>query len=223
MRKPGVFGFVMGLFLSLLLLVPANAQGAGVHEAYKKVLAEWESAYNKAKSEGDTYGDLSFDFYDMSALGSVKAYYALYDIDGNGTPELILRKTTSYEDIIAYIFTMKDGKARNIFGYDDKGRPGEVPGSREGSSAILSNGLIDSTDGDYAIYGIADDGYSATKFASREPHDFPDGASLNEAKWRYYANKKQVEYDAYLRHLNTRGYTVGGENALASIDWVALH
>ena len=223
MRKPGVFGFVMCLFLSFLLLAPANAQGAGVNEAYTKVLAEWKSACNKAKSEGDTDGDFSFDFYDMSALASVKAYYALYDIDGNGIPELILKKTTSYEDIIAYIFTIKDGKALNIFGYDDRGRPGEVPWSREGSSAILSNGLIDCTDGDYTLYRMADDGYSVTKFASREPQDSPDGASLHEAKWKYYANKKQVDYDAYLRHLKTRGYKVGGENPLASIDWVALH
>ncbi|MCL1875560.1 MAG: hypothetical protein FWF87_04810 [Synergistaceae bacterium] len=223
------FGKTMSILFVIFLIVPAYSLSAEVNEEYKGVLAEWESSYTKAVNERDAdSGGLSFEFYDMSDLGSAKAYYALYDIDGNGIPELILRKTSSYEDIIAYIFTIKNGKAVNIFGYYGKdfsymeGKPREVPWSRAGSSVILSSGLIDSTDGDYAVYRIADDGYSVIKFASSEPYDYPDEASLDEAEWRYYANNKQVDYDAYVRHLNEHGYKIGGNNTRAKIDWVAV-
>ncbi|MCL1941119.1 MAG: hypothetical protein FWG09_04180, partial [Synergistaceae bacterium] len=164
MRYLSKIAFVL---LALILLVPACAFGAGINEAYKEALAEWKSAYDKAVNEGNPYGgSLAFDFYDNGDPGSAKAYYALYDIDGNGTPELILRKTNKYEDIIAYIFAVKDGKAVNIFGYYGKelssmeGKPREVPWSRDGASIILASGLIDSTEGDYAIYIMGGDGCS---------------------------------------------------------------
>ena len=158
----------------------------------------------------------------MSDTKSAKGYYALYDIDGNGTPELILRKANNDEDIIAYIFTIKDDKTVNIFGYDSVGNLSEVPWSRVGSSYILSNGIIDSMNGDYAIYKIADDGCSVVEVASSEPYDYPDMANLADAKWRYYANGVPVDYDAYVQNLKEHGYTEGGDNDSAIIDWVSL-
>ncbi|MCL2767120.1 MAG: hypothetical protein FWE49_00090, partial [Synergistaceae bacterium] len=98
----------------------------------------------------------------------------------------------------------------------------EVPWSREGSSVILSNGLIDSMEGDYTIYRIADDGYSVAAVASSNPYDYPDEASRAEAEWRYYINGELVDYDFYVQSLNKRGYVVGGDNALAVIDWVNI-
>ncbi len=205
---------------------PTNAITNNLNDyikVYDSLIIEWKSALNNLKSGNDSGTDtLSFHFYDMNDSNNAKAYYALYDIDGNGTPELILRKTSNYEDIIAYIFTIKDNKTINIFGYDSVGNLSEVPWSRVGSSDILSNGLIDSINGDYTIYKIADDGCSVVEVASSEPYDYPDMANLADAKWRYYANSVQVNYDSYVQYLKEHGYTEGGDNALAIINWVSL-
>ncbi len=192
-------------------------------KVYDSLIVEWKSALSSFKSGDYSWdGMLSFGFYDMSDTKSAKGYYALYDIDGNGTPELILRKANNDEDIIAYIFTIKDDKTVNIFGYDSVGNLSEVPWSRVGSSYILSNGIIDSMNGDYAIYKIADDGCSVVEVASSEPYDYPDMANLADAKWRYYANGVPVDYDAYVQNLKEHGYTEGGDNDSAIIDWVSL-
>lgn len=190
-------------------------------KVYNPLINKWKSALNSFRSGNNIDYDLSFDFYSMSDPNTAEAYYALYDIDGNGTPELILEKVKNYEEIIAYIFTIKDGKTINIFGNDGEDLR-EVPWSRDGSSAILSNGLIDSTEGDYSIYRIADDGCSITKVASSEPYDYPDEASKSEAKWRYYVNNAQVNYDTYVQYLKEHGYTLDGENTPAAINWVEI-
>jgi len=157
---------------------------------YDPIIAEWKSAYENVIDEDKPYSEdaLSFSFYDMDNIHSISAYYALYDIDGNGIMELILRKESSFEDIISYIFSINNGKAVNIFGYDDSGIPIEVPWSRVGASDVLSNGLIDCIAGDYAIYRITDDGCHVTKIASSDPYDYPDEASLADAKWNFYIN-----------------------------------
>jgi len=188
-------------------------------KAYDALITEWKSALNKYVNQGYAADDmLDFSFYDNSA-DSVKAYYALYDIDGNGTVELILRKQNRYEDIIAFIFSIKDGKPINVFGYDKEGLPIEVPWSREGSSVILANGLIDSIGGDYSIYKIAENGYTVKKIAYSEPYNYPDEANLAEAEWRYYANGEQVSYDYYVQNLNEQGYSMEAINAPAVIHW----
>lgn len=190
---------------------------------YNSLILEWEAARNTFANGNYTGTEmLSFSFYNMSPSDCVKAYYALYDIDGNGTQELILRKVNSHEDIIAYIFTTKDSESINLFGYDDQGAWCEVPWSRVGSSNILSNGLIDSINGDYAIYKIDDSGFDLRKIVSREPYDYPDEANLALAKWRYYADNTQVDYDDYIQHLEEHGYAVNENNTLASIDWIEL-
>ena len=188
---------------------------------YAPLIAEWKAAFESALNEDWDSEALSFDFYDNSDPASIKAYYAIYDIDGNGTPELILRKTNGYEDIVAYIFTWKDSEAINVFGYDEEGLPVEVPWSRSGACDILSNGLIDCMNGNYAIYKIA--GGRAVKLASMEPYDYQDEASLAEAKWRYYINgDTQVGYGAYAAYLDTQGYTLNEENERAKINWSIL-
>jgi hypothetical protein len=193
------------------------------NKEFDLLISEWKSASNNFKSGNYTEDSmLSFSFYDMSDSSSAKAYYALYDIDDNGTVELILRKENNYEDIIAYIFTIKDDKAINIFGNDGQRGLREVPWSRTGSSYILNNGLIDSLGGNYAIYRMTDDGYSVAKIASSEPYDYSDMANLAVAKWVYYANKEQVDYDIYVQYLNDQGYMLEGSNILAIIDWVDL-
>ena len=187
-------------------------------KTYDALIAEWKSALNKYKNQGYAAGEMLNFFYD-SGDDSVKADYALYDIDGNGTVELILRKRNRYEDIIAYIFSIKDGKPINVFGYDKDGLPIEVPWSRAGSSVILANGLIDSIGGGYAIYKIAENGYTVTRIAYSEPYDYPDEANLAEAEWRYYANGEQVSYDFYVQYLNEQGYSMEANNAPAVIHW----
>ena len=187
---------------------------------YEPIIAGWRSAYQNALSGSGTFDEaFSFSFYSGDSPDNMKAYYAIYDIDGNGIPELILRKECRYEDIIAYIYSSSDGTACNIFGYDDEGFPREVPWSRVGASIILSTGLIDSNNGDYAIYNIAADGCSAEKIASCEPYNYPDEASLAQAEWRYYVYDTQVDYDEYVRFLDTQGYVVNGDNAPAAIEW----
>ena len=108
----------------------------------------------------------------------------------------------------------------NVFGKDSYGHQAEVPWSRVGSCSILSNGIIDCTSGDYGIYRIAADGCTAEKIAHSEPYDYPDEASLSEAKWRYYINGKQAARDYYVQYLKDRGYVVDGKNASVKIDWV---
>ncbi|MCL2342375.1 MAG: hypothetical protein FWC62_00530, partial [Firmicutes bacterium] len=138
------------------------------------------------------------------------------------------RRTRSIRRLIVHdfrfgvIFTIKDNKPFDIFGYDDEGTPIEVPWSRVGSSSILYNGLIDSTNGNFSIYKLFGDGYTVIKIASAELYDYPDMADLAEAQWRYYINSTQVDYDFYVQYLSTEGYTVNGNNPLATIDWVNL-
>jgi len=224
--------FEMRMFFTLLVMAlicvfcvssPAPASNEDFLKVYAPLITEWSSALNELKSKGYTEsGTLSFDFYDRDQPDSAKAYYALYDIDANGTPELILRKENKYEDIIAYIFSIKDGKPINIFGDEIYGAPREVPWSRDGASAILSNGLIDSMADDGSIYRISEDGCGVTEVASRKPNNYPDEAGSAKAEWRYYINGAQVEYDFYVRYLSELGYVLYGDNALAKIDWVEI-
>jgi hypothetical protein len=209
------------LFVLFLFMLPLAAESdVDYKKAYDALITEWKSALNEYKKQGyPASGMLDFSFYDNSA-GATKAYYAIYDVDGNGTMELLLNKRNSYEDIIAYIFSIKDGKPISVFGYNKEGLPIEVPWSRSGSSVVLRNGLIDSIDGDYAVYKIADDGYTATKIAWSEPNDYPDEASLAKAAWIYYANGKQASYESYVQYLKEQGYTRGEDNASAVIDWI---
>ena len=186
---------------------------------YKPIIDGWKSSYESVLNGGNPFDeDYSFWFYN-GANDTIEAYYALYDIDSNGIPELILKRVCSYEEIIAYIFSFENGVAVNVFGYDGDGRPREVPWSRAGSSVVLSNGIIDSTVGDYTIYKISDDGCNVTKIASSEPYDYSDMAGLAEANWRFYVNGAQVDYDMYVQYLKTQGYNISGNNALAIIDW----
>jgi len=192
-------------------------------QSYDDLIAEWRLALNGYKDEHNpTVTLLDFSFYGVSGINNPKAYYALYDIDGNGTKELILRKDRGGEDLIAYIFTRKGGKTINVFGYYDDGEPYEVPWSRHGGNAILRNGLIDCYNGDFSIYKIADDGCSVTAIARAEPYDYPDQARLGLAKWRYYIYDRRVDYDTYVQYLSEQGYTLGSTHALASIDWITI-
>jgi len=190
------------------------------NKVYGSLIKQWKSALNNYRNEEYSSDDmLDFSFYSHDR-SSAEAYYALYDIDGNGVDELILTMQNIYEDIIAYIFSIKDGNPINIFGYNDY-ELHQVPWSRVGSSIILHNGLIDSMDGNYSIYKIADDGYTVIKIASEEPYNYPDMANLVDADWRYYINDTQVDYDFYVQYLSEHGYSVGEyeNNIGAAIDW----
>jgi len=172
-----------------------------------------------------TYADLITEWKTTNELEGYTAYYALYDIDGNGIKELILRKENDYDDVIDYIYSIKDSKPINVFGYSGNGEPIEVPSSRYGSSVILNNGLIDSSAGDYSIYKIADDGYTAIMIAKAEPYDYPDEASRAEAKWRYFIGDKWVDdYGIYAKYLDEQGYNVWDNegNTEANIYWLKL-
>jgi hypothetical protein len=171
--------------------------------------------YNK------TYADLITEWKTTNELEGYTAYYAFYDIDGNGIKELILRiHNTHYYDAIEYIYSIKDGKPINVFGYSDNGEPIGAPSSRYGSSVILNNGLIDSSEADYSIYKIASDGYTAISIAKAEPYDYPDEASRAEAKWRYFIGDKWVDDSyIYIEYLNEQGYKVNEVNTEANIDW----
>jgi len=202
---------------------PGSNNEHDYRKKYESIIAGWKSTYEKAIRGETSYSEeYSFDFYSGGYHDSIKAYYALYDIDGNGIPELILKKGCEDEDIIAYIFSLEDDIPVSVFGYDAEGHPCEVPWSRIGSSAILENGLIDSIFCNYALYKISDDGCHVIKIASCEPYDYPDEASLAEAKWRYYVYDTQVDYDVYVQYLNTLGYITDGNNSLAIIDWYII-
>jgi hypothetical protein len=169
-----------------------------------------------------TYADLITEWKTTNESEGYTTYCALYDIDGNGIKELILRKENDYDDVIEYIYSIKDSKPINVFGYSGNGEPIGVPWSRYGSSVILNNGLIDSTYGDYSIYKIADDGYTAIMIAKAEPYDYPDEASKAEAKWRYFIGDKWVDdYGIYAKYLDKQGYVRDG-NTEANIDWLKL-
>ena len=219
---------IVGRALAPLRDAASNEAENDYYDLYENIINEWKLAMNNYVSGNFAAGDsLSFHFNNGSAdSDSMRAYYALYDIDGNGIPELILRKYSRHEDIIAYIFSLKDGLPINVFGsYDEglyEGLPYEVPWSRVGSSRILANGFIDSTDGDYSIYGIGSDGYSVIKVASAEPYDYPDQAGLAEAKWRYYLDDIEVEYSEYSQYLEEQVFAANGNDAFSIINWREL-
>ena len=189
---------------------------------YQPLITEWETAFNKYLNHTSSYTDmLDFSFYDLS-INSTAAYYAIYDIDNNGISELILRNENGGEDIISYIFTIKDEKPINIFGYNNN-QPIQVPWSRGGAGKILSNGLIDCEECSYSIYKISNNGYTVTILAESEPYNYPDEADLAMADWKYYINNTQVtNYDSYVQALQAEGYSLGEDNELAVIDWKSL-
>jgi len=190
--------------------------------SYDSVISEWKEALNRYINDEHMGKDIfDFGFYSGYA-NSIKTYYALYDIDGNGVVELLLKKQNKYEDIVAYIYTIKNGEPISLFGYNSEGLPNEVPWSRVGSSKILDTGLIDCYDGDYTVYKIAENGYSVIKFASAQPYDYPDEANKAEAKWKFYINEIEVEYDFYVQCLNEQMYTENRINILANIDWKGI-
>jgi len=168
------------------------------NKAYSALITEW-------KNNNDANSTVS---------------YALFDIDGNGIEELILvHHLLAYGyDGIAHIYTLKDGKPINLFGYDENNTPNEVPWSRYGSIEILANGLIDSMNGDYSIYKIAEDGCSVIRIAKTEPYDYEDEASRAEASWRYYVMGEIVNGETYFEFLNEQGY-MDESDAEANIDW----
>jgi len=191
---------------------------AASHETAAETTANLENIIDNNK----TYADLITEWKTTNELEGYTAYYALYDIDGNSIKELILRKENDYDDVINYIYSLKNSKPINVFGYSGNGEPIEVPWSRYGSSVILNNGLIDSIAGDYSIYKITDDGYTAIMLAKAEPYDYPDEASRAEAKWRYFIGDKWVDdYDIYTKYLDELGYVWDG-NTEANIDWQKL-
>ncbi|MCL2060532.1 MAG: S-layer homology domain-containing protein, partial [Oscillospiraceae bacterium] len=206
----------------------ADARDTSTYDAYYSVyeslIAEWKlTRENHISSDYIAEGMFSFYFYSGSGdFDSYKAYYALYDIDGNGVPELILRKQNKSEDIIAYIYVIKDGKPINLFGYYDNGSgnesPNEVPWARTGTSSILTNGYIDSTIADYCVYKINEDGYSLIKVTDAVPYDYPDMAGLAEAKWRYYINGIEVEYDEHKKYLDEQVKLNSGNDAYNIIN-----
>ena len=192
-------------------------------QSYETLIAEWKATlYRYKRGEYDRDRMLSLDLYSYDSVDLVKYYYALYDIDGNGVSELILNKQDTDENIVAYIFTMKEERPVNIFGYDDDGKPKQVPWSRAGGSYILETGLIDSSNGDYAIYKMSDDGYFAEKIADAEPYDYVDQASLGEGQWRHYVNGVETDTDTYIQYLKDLGYEMGRNNALAEIEWIEI-
>jgi hypothetical protein len=118
--------------------------------------------------------------------------------------------------------------ARYIFGYDEEGdyrgaKPREIPWSRVGSSSILDSGWIDSRDGDDAIYQIAEDGCSVVRISKAEPYDYESEANKAEAKWRFYINDTEVEYDFYADYLTEQGYSFERNNALMDIEWTSIY
>ena len=192
-------------------------------QSYETLISEWKATLDKYKREEyDRDRMLSPDLYSYDSVDLVKYHYALYDIDGNGVSELILNKRDTDENIIAYIFTMKEEKPVNIFGYDDDGKPEQVPWSRAGGSYILETGLIDSSNGDYAIYKMSDDGYFAEKIADAKPYDYVDEASIGEGKWRHYVNGEETDRDTYILYLKELGYEMGWNIALAEIEWIEI-
>ena len=202
--------------IGLLLVITLIGALALVTSCTPKKTAE------QTATEISHYADLITEWKTTNELEGYTTYYALYDIDGNGIKELILRKENDYYDVIDYIYSIKDSKPINVFGYSGNGEPIGVPWSRYGSSVILNNGLIDSTYGDYSIYKIADDGYTAIMIAKAEPYDYPDEASKAEAKWRYFIGDKWVDdYGIYAKYLDEQGYVWDG-NTEANIDWLKL-
>jgi len=116
---------------------------------YNAQISEWKSALESYRKTGNPEsGWLSFGFYGTGDSASAKAYYAFYDIDGNGVPELILKKEKLGEEIIAYIFTINNEQIISLFDNGYRENPYELPWSRVGSSMILKNGLIDSISGE---------------------------------------------------------------------------
>ena len=208
-------------------IAPTGTEGmsqAEYLEVYGEVLATWKSDLKRHINDEQIFG-MTFEFWFYNGYtDKVKTYYALYDIDGNGVKELLLKKQNdSYEDIIAYIFTIYNGKPINLFGYDDiSGAPREVPWSRVGSCGILKSGLIDCYYADYAVYKINGAGDSVVEFASSEPYDYPDEASKAEAEWRYYISGVEVDYDYYTQYLNENGYSIDDINSPADIEWILI-
>jgi len=203
-------------------LETGNGTKGDFFEPYDNLITEWKAALHRHINDGYTGNDIfNFWFYN-GYTNSIKTYYGLYDIDGNGIIEILFKKQNKSEDIIAYIFTLKDGEPINLFGYTDEGLPREVPRSRAGSSKILANGLIDCNNGDYSIYKIDENGYSVNKFASARPYDYPNEANKAEAKWKYYINETEADYDFYAQCLDEQGYMPNKNDVLANIDWKSI-
>ena len=86
----------------LLALSTAAAAESGWREAYRKVLDEIVKA-------GPLYRNDA----------AIENSYLLYDVDKDGTPELIIKTGTCEADYMGTLYTFRDGEARKIdeFGF----------------------------------------------------------------------------------------------------------
>ena len=220
--------------LLLLLLTTLIITTLGYGASRKAEINHWavEQISNRQNAIEDNSDSIDYAVIYQPVLDDLKTeyddvivYFAIYDIDKNGVPELLVKIAyNEYNVFFSYIYTIQDSLPILLF---------EPPYSRHGSSVILSNGLIDATAGDYSIYKITEDGYNVSKIAHAEPYFAPpmkyewggeggEIASSNLAKWRYYVNNSEVSLEYYVEYLEEQSYIVNGENIEAEIEWGGL-
>jgi len=158
-------------------------------------------------------------------------HYTVYDIDGNGTPELLLGVNDYHNNIFIHdIFTINNGIAVQLgidFEYDGSPMPG----------FLFGNGVIRS-DFDYVYqeyYRIVDgkrewqaqlDPYRTTKIipvtkdefiqAQKEIEGEGETIKLDWKPWKEYENRPGPEYDAIAGYVE---YDVSRESALDRVEY----
>lgn len=106
-----------------------------VEEIYKPIIDEYASALRQAIDTGkmpvynEAYPNVnsgtlrwSYNYYmsDGGAEGATGLYYVYYDVDGNGTEELVIeRGATGMMKDVADLYTIENGKPKKLFDVQD--------------------------------------------------------------------------------------------------------
>lgn len=194
-------------------------------DMYKDILSEYRDAKKKIEEKGyDAYDELATDYNNASATllqhvtryieSGVKMAYTYYDIDKNGTKELIVGVTDSRS---------RDFHAGAIYAYNPNSKSAEKIYFQDtlerGTMSVYDNGIIHTAGAGGAAlhfysYGtIGNDGYSYNeleyieeeyKNESTKPEysDVRTGArlsykSLDDIQNKYLRNAKELSFENY--------------------------
>ena len=174
---------------------------APVFDSYKELFA----AVDAYKQGSEAPADLSGSDYDLESNLSLflesqaKPGFCLQDLDGNGTPELIMGLMTDdffYSRIIAGLFTIEDGSPKQVFTSYTRSRYclSSLGGFiYEGSGGAAYSDYYqcgfsgNSLKVDHGVYSDGDRGFFYCEGGDRE--SAPTQESISEAQFAEYFNK----------------------------------
>ncbi|MDE6834133.1 MAG: hypothetical protein K2J39_07845 [Ruminococcus sp.] len=195
-------------------LKKSGADGAGIlNVSPRSIIFEWQELYAQKLNEFMT----SDKFSEVAQGGLEESRFDLYDLDGDGTPELLISADNQHKTQCE-IFTVSDGQVVSSGSFGEYGSFTYYPDFKmikdeySGAGFVIGKFMTFDGDGFKEYFSYSDNSGSASKGASIK-HEI-NGQSLT-----------LPEYDEAMNvYRNTRTITIGRKYTFgtASIDY-ALH